>query len=353
MIKISVIVPLYNAESYISKCLDSLVNQTYQNMEIIVIDDASTDNSANIVKEYADKYNNIIFIQNRENKKTFETKRIGMETATGDYIGFCDSDDYHEHNSFEYMLNRIQEKDYDMVTVNSNNEDSKVEHSYYNKELFYSLINQGERYFMPISLFKKEVIKKALKDVNYNLKVAYAEDHLWRLIILYYVESSLHTTTKLYHYRDNQNSISKNKTDNDLNISRVKESSIVLEKMKEFLISKNIGDEYIQVLVNKFYNFSEKTFRFLKISTNDYLNIWYEYASDDLKKSLISFYDNEITLYKKRIAGYERKINEYEKTISIISNRVNIIDIIFSISYDKKYYYITVFGIKISIKINK
>ncbi|TKZ29207.1 glycosyltransferase family 2 protein, partial [Brachyspira catarrhinii] len=106
--KISVIVPSYNSERYISRCLNSLINQTYKNLEIIIIDDYSTDNSCKIIEEFQKKYNNIIFLKNEENKKTFETRRIGMEAATGDYIGFCDADDFHEPYSFEYLLNLIQ-----------------------------------------------------------------------------------------------------------------------------------------------------------------------------------------------------------------------------------------------------
>ena len=345
MKKISVIVPVYNTEKYISRCLDHLLNQTYKNIEIIVIDDGSTDNSANIVKEYADKYDNIIFIQNEENKKTFETKRIGMEVATGDYIGFCDSDDYFEFEAYEYMINRIQEKDYDMVTINDDKEYNKKEHSYYNKELFYSLINQGERYFMQVSLFKKEVVTKALSDVNHYIKAAHGEDHLWRLIILYYVNSSLHTTEKLFFYTSNPDSVTKSNNIEKL-IERVCDDSVILSEMKAFLINKNIPKNYIISLIKNIYIFPLKAFNLLKSVSNNYMDIWSQYASDDMNNSLINYYDNEINKYKNEINKYKNEINKYK----IIENKINIADILFSISKDNSYIVFMIIGIKIKIK---
>ena len=94
MSKISVIVPIYNNEQYLKTCLDSLVNQSLNDIEIILIDDCSTDNSYKIAQEYNDNYSNIKLYKNNQNYGQGKTRNIGLDIATGEYIGFIDSDDY-------------------------------------------------------------------------------------------------------------------------------------------------------------------------------------------------------------------------------------------------------------------
>lgn len=104
MPKLSVIVPVYNSEEEIRDCLDSLVEQTEKDIEIIVIDDKSTDNSLEIVKSYGRKYPNIRIYQNERNLGQGETRNRGIEVATGDYIAFLDSDDYVNPGMYEELL---------------------------------------------------------------------------------------------------------------------------------------------------------------------------------------------------------------------------------------------------------
>lgn len=108
--KISVIVSVYNTEKYIEKCLDSLLNQTYSNIEIVVINDCSTDGSLKILKKYAKKYDNIILIENKENKGLSYSRNVGLEKATGKYIGYIDSDDYVDSTYYEQMMKAIKKE---------------------------------------------------------------------------------------------------------------------------------------------------------------------------------------------------------------------------------------------------
>lgn len=96
--KISVIVPLYNVEKYIINCISSLTNQTYQNIEIILIDDGSTDNSGRICKKLAQEDHRIIYLR-KENGGVSSARNLGLQYATGSYIGFVDSDDYISKNN--------------------------------------------------------------------------------------------------------------------------------------------------------------------------------------------------------------------------------------------------------------
>ena len=95
MPKFSIIVPVYNVESYLAKCLDSILCQSYKDYEIIAINDGSTDNSSKILKEYVDKYDNIIVI-NQENQGLSQARNNGVKEAKGEYIIFVDSDDFIE-----------------------------------------------------------------------------------------------------------------------------------------------------------------------------------------------------------------------------------------------------------------
>lgn len=114
MVKISVIVPVYNTSKYLKKCLDSLVNQTLQDIEIIVINDCSTDNSKKIIEEYK-KYKNIKIINNNINKGIGYTRNKGLEIATGKYISFIDSDDFVALNMFEKMYKKAEDDKLDIV----------------------------------------------------------------------------------------------------------------------------------------------------------------------------------------------------------------------------------------------
>lgn len=94
MNKISIIVPVYNTETYLKKCLDSLINQKYENYEIIIINDGSTDNSEEIIKDYSKKYSKLVKYYKKDNTGIADTRNYGIEKSTGDYILFVDSDDY-------------------------------------------------------------------------------------------------------------------------------------------------------------------------------------------------------------------------------------------------------------------
>lgn len=100
---ISVIVPMYNCEKYIAKCIGSLSAQTYDNLEIIIVDDGSEDGGGKICREYALKDNRICYIR-QENKGASAARNIGLSHAVGEWIAFCDSDDYAEPDMLEYLF---------------------------------------------------------------------------------------------------------------------------------------------------------------------------------------------------------------------------------------------------------
>lgn len=117
MIKVSVVIPVYNVEKYLEKCLNSIINQTLKEIEIICINDCSTDSSFHILKNYQKLDNRIIIINNEINQKAGFSRNIGIEKATGEYIGFIDSDDYIDENFFEELYNTAKKYDSDIVNT--------------------------------------------------------------------------------------------------------------------------------------------------------------------------------------------------------------------------------------------
>lgn len=114
---VSVIIPVYNAEKYIKRCLDSVLAQSYRNFEVLLIDDGSTDNSGRICDEYRFRDNRIRVIHNK-NCGVAATRNVGIREAQGDYIAFVDSDDYIDPDMLEIMVTRVKKFNSDIVMCN-------------------------------------------------------------------------------------------------------------------------------------------------------------------------------------------------------------------------------------------
>ncbi len=150
---ISVIVPVYNVEKYIRKCLESILNQTYTNLEIIIVNDGSTDQSLSICREFADRDSRIILID-KENGGLSSARNSGLDIATGDFIAFVDSDDYLDSCMYEKMIFRMESENLDLVECGVNID-------------FGSYIESFMSF--PFSLLSgKEALKKQLNCWNFN-----------------------------------------------------------------------------------------------------------------------------------------------------------------------------------------
>ena len=114
MKKISIIVPIYNIEKYLPRCLESILAQTYKNIEVILVDDGSVDNSGMIADTYARNDQRIIVIH-QVNKGVSAARNAGLDLATGDYIGFVDGDDYIEPDMYEILMRIIDEQQVDIA----------------------------------------------------------------------------------------------------------------------------------------------------------------------------------------------------------------------------------------------
>lgn len=134
---ISIIVPIYNVEQYLPKCLDSIINQTYKNLEIILVDDGSTDNSGMICDEYAKKDERFRVIHQQNAGVSF-ARNVGLKNCTGNYIGFVDPDDYISKDMYEILYNTL---------INNNSSISMCDYSlYYDSDIEFSITGETVKY---------------------------------------------------------------------------------------------------------------------------------------------------------------------------------------------------------------
>ena len=115
MYKLSIVALVYNLEKYLPRCLDALVNQTLEDIEILCVDDGSTDSAPQIIEEYAKKYPSKVKAFHKENGGEFTTRNYGLERAQGEYVTFVDTDDYVEPNWAEKLYNAAKEADADLA----------------------------------------------------------------------------------------------------------------------------------------------------------------------------------------------------------------------------------------------
>lgn len=213
MVKISIIVPVYNVEKYIDKCLKSLVNQTLKDIEIIVVNDGSPDNSQKIIDKYAKKYSNVkSYI--KKNGGISSTRNYGLKYAKGEYIAFVDGDDYVDITMFEKLYNKAKEKSYDVVECNPRMVDDNGKLI---KDVYYTLSNdvtteeELKKYMinMYTSVWNK-IYKKSLfnKGIKFKTGVWFEDvEFLYKLIP--FVKSIGFVNENLYYYVQREGSITK------------------------------------------------------------------------------------------------------------------------------------------------
>jgi glycosyltransferase involved in cell wall biosynthesis len=166
---ISVIIPVYNVEKYLKRCIDSIINQTYRNLEIILIDDGSNDNSSNICDEYQNRDNRIIVIH-KKNGGLSSARNQGMLAVKGDYVCFVDSDDWIDSNFIEYLYCAMKENNSQIVeclfkkTTCNNLNQSKLKYTDIKNKNFF-----GDECF--IEFIKGNIFKQTVWNKLYSFKL--------------------------------------------------------------------------------------------------------------------------------------------------------------------------------------
>lgn len=335
-IKISIIIPVYNVEKYLSECLDSIINQTLKDIEIICINDGSTDNSLSILKDYASLDSRIIIVD-KINEGVSKARNVGIDMASGEYIMFFDSDDYYcDSSAFEIVYDEVSKEDSDIGVF-----------GYYNLlngklyvDCFYSkfkerkiALNESGYFDYPIFVHDKIIKTSFLKnfDIRFNEEIKNAEDFIFSLNC--YFKNPKYTVINkcLYVYREDRPFSATNNSmccvKNDFN------AFIELYKMPEF---KMQSEDFQLKIVNRFVNVA----------------IWYiQKFNDDLhlindSEQIIKFLQDVYPSNTLRKLKSYKKLKNYKKYLLFKK--------IFSVrnSSDKVNKILTILGLEFKIKKN-
>ncbi|RHF73887.1 glycosyltransferase [Fusobacterium mortiferum] len=305
--KISVIIPVYGVEKYIRQCLESIINQTYKNLEIIVVNDGTKDNSMKIVEEYLSDER--IKIINKQNGGLSSARNRGIEEATGDYISFIDSDDWIDLNMYKELCSQLIDEDiliyrffnYDNKK-NEIMEEKKVDIYSKNKMIRNKYLYAGLPYSCWSKLYKREYLEKN----KFKFLEIFYEDVVWNLQTIFLTEKIKFIDKKYYYYRVNrENSI--------MNLSeqlKIKTNTVFKEKQE---YSYKIIYQNIENFLNeKEKKISDGKLLFLLLEKN-YWRINVEH------KILFTEIANQIK--KDNRLSSEEKIILYKKFRDILQNR--------------------------------
>lgn len=245
--KVSILIPVYKAQEYIEECLCSVFEQTYNNIEIILVDDASPDESIEIAKRVAIEhgcYDSMKIIRNKKNEGIAHTRNILIEHASGDYIYFIDSDDYIDKNAIELFVSIAIKEHADIVRCNfykywngSSMPIKRTLNKNHNDYLNQCLSNISGMQSLWVLFIRKEIIS------NYDLRFAEningCEDFLMTVKLFFYAKKIYDIDNPLYYYRtDNKHSITHQEFFFHTNVINAIEETVL------FLKEKNIDQKY-------------------------------------------------------------------------------------------------------------
>lgn len=290
---ISIIVPAYNAEKYLEKCLNSLVNQTKNNIEIIVINDGSTDDTEKIILNFKEKYPQMIKYIFQENSGQSVARNKGIEIAVGKYIAFVDSDDYVEKCMFEVIYNKAIEKDFDVVASNVNCIYPKKNVKISSGIKFESVsLTRNEKSDLLRNMYPVVWNKIYKKELFENKKILFEPD-LWfeDVLFLYklipYIKSIGFVEDVLYQYVQRQNSVTYTYSDKLLDIYNM------LEKLVNFY-KENGLDEFTNEIEYIYVRYMLATYikRLAKAKDKKKFDEGVKFAKDEVYKHFPNYRNN-------------------------------------------------------------
>lgn len=219
--KISVIIPVYNTKKYLQRCLASVKSQTYKNMEIICVDDGSTDGSGDIVDAFAASDDRFIVIH-QQNGGESKARNAGIKLVQGDYVAFVDCDDYIEPNMYEVLVNMLESNHADMAACSySKDTDALIEPAVNNENVKTGIWQQqdllkyvykrdsyrGVTGYIWCKLYRKEILyDKEGKPILFNQDLALGGDILYFAEIALNTHTAVYTPQPYYHYVQRKNS---------------------------------------------------------------------------------------------------------------------------------------------------
>lgn len=329
MCKVSVIVPVYNVAPYLHKCLDSIINQTLQDIEIICVNDCSTDNSLEILKEYSEKDSRIKLIDFKENKGVSAARNAGIKNAQGEYIGFVDSDDWIDLDFYEKLYTKAIKTGCDIVKaemkiideVSKNNlnmptfRNNMINQNILNFNCeFYTAIYKKVFLFKHNILFPEDVL--TFEDPVFSINVILSNPTL-SLISDYYYYRFRRKGSKTQSFEEHKiNSFicGAQKIIELLNINNVKEKDyldiyfdIIL---KNFIGRCMISGQTNQLMYSNYSKLYQKLTPSFKYKIKKFSNI----------SELLTFSNQQIKKQQMQTIRYMREFNNKKKEIKNVTN---------------------------------
>lgn len=318
---ISIIIPVYNVSKYLRACLDSVINQTYKDLEIICINDGSTDDSLEILKEYADKDNRIIIID-KKNAGVSAARNDGIDKAKGEYLFCIDSDDYIDSNFIEIFYNNAKNNDSDLVVLST----------------FWSLdkrINKDYHSALPTcSMFIRKSVLDNYKYLRYPLNVQPGEDGIFSHKLLMYTKSISFEYNTNYHYVKRRGQDSQR---------AVKEPKILLEAIPKWF-------ELLEEFYSKYNFWESKSLSFAKyIESEAFLAFRTKNFTYDDEKEIFDIIKN--TLNKALNYINKEDYNKYfSKEFVIFIESDTIKEYYSKVKYKYNYIRFILFGKDVSVR---
>ena len=306
MVKVSIIMPVFNAEKYIQKSIESLLKQTLQDIEIIIVNDGSTDNSKEIIKKYEEKYKDKIKYLEKENGGAADARNHAISNATGEYIAFLDSDDYAEPEMYEKMYNKAKEENSSMVEC-----DFYWEYPH-KKRLDTGIIyaNKKDMLLYARVIPWNKLIKKSLIDAN---KISFPkglryEDVEFTYKLVPYCEKVSFIKEPLVHYVQRKSSVSYEFNE------KTRDIFTVLDNVIDYYKKNQIYEEYKTQLeyVYTRYLLCSSLMRMVKIKDKKIREkVLYE-TWKNLNEKFPNWKQNEILLKSKsKKDSYMRTVNKF------------------------------------------
>lgn len=262
-VKVSVIISVYNNEFYLRECLDSIINQTLKEIEIIIVNDGSTDNSLEVIEEYAHRDKRIVII-NKENEGISKTRNRGLDICKGEYIQFIDSDDYIDNNMIENMYNVATNNELDIVMCGykritdnkqyNNLPEIKIDNIIDKKGILGYLTNSYENkllWFVWRNMYKNELLK--LNNIRFKEDLRFGEDSIFNLECFLEAQRIMAVDKCFYNYRYTPDSLTSRKYKsylfNNLNTQYKEKISIYKKYSLESLMKEDVDKNFIKHLL--------------------------------------------------------------------------------------------------------
>ncbi|WP_255323426.1 glycosyltransferase [Priestia megaterium] len=225
-VKVSVVIPVYNAEKYITECIESLLNQTLKQCEFIFVNDGSKDNSFQIIENCRKKDNRVKLI-NQENQGVSIARNNGLEIALGEYVGFVDADDYIEKDMYETLYNCTKQYNYDLILSNFESEieghkvitkysfpiGSILDESYIKGEILPYFLKADDLNTACNKLYRNKILKENL--IRFPENVSLGEDGMFNISFIGSIDTMIYIDYTGYHYREVKGSATRNVAEKD------------------------------------------------------------------------------------------------------------------------------------------